>query len=587
MSYYGDFDPGNVLDFSFCTVNTSGAPTLLTGSQVLSVFKGSSTVSVTTGVTLTTNFASITGSNHVTIDTSTSAGFYASGNDFMAILTAGTVGGTSVVGYVVGEFSIQHRSPLRPTTAARTLDVSAGGEAGLDWANVGSQSTAVTLSATSTLALQPTTAGRTLDVTATGGAGIDWGNVENQTTTVALTNTTISGGTITAGFVADSVWNALLTGATYNIPTSAGRRLRTLQDVGNYFYGAVWLDTNSANTGSTFPDDGTFLNPVNTLARALTVAAAATQPLKALNVLAGSTITLASTFNGWSFLGTSYNLSLGGQDITGTLFDRGAVVTGTGTGTYPIFQQCRMSGTTLPACLINEAIFVNTFTMSGTGQYVVINGVDGDASGSEPIFDFGSAVGSSGLALRDWAGGVQVANMKTGDYLSVGGNGRLVIASSCTGGEVRIRGTFDVTNDGSGQTIVQTADYNATNVAAAIWQDATAGDFTVTSSAGAALFQIASDLPVKITKNVACANFPFFMVDSTTHTTGATGLTITAQRSLDGGALAACANTASEIGSGYYKISLAATDTNANNIGFLFTATGADPLAFTVVTQPT
>lgn len=28
--------------------------------------------------------------------------------------------------------------------------------------------------------LQPTVAGRTLDVTATGAAGIDWGNVENQ-----------------------------------------------------------------------------------------------------------------------------------------------------------------------------------------------------------------------------------------------------------------------------------------------------------------------------------------------------------------------------------------------------------------------
>lgn len=37
---------------------------------------------------------------------------------------------------------------LRPTTADRTLDVSAGGEAGIDWANVGSPTTAVNLSAT-------------------------------------------------------------------------------------------------------------------------------------------------------------------------------------------------------------------------------------------------------------------------------------------------------------------------------------------------------------------------------------------------------------------------------------------------------
>jgi hypothetical protein len=37
---------------------------------------------------------------------------------------------------------------LAPTTAGRTLDVSAGGEAGVDWANVGSPTTAVNLSGT-------------------------------------------------------------------------------------------------------------------------------------------------------------------------------------------------------------------------------------------------------------------------------------------------------------------------------------------------------------------------------------------------------------------------------------------------------
>lgn len=38
----------------------------------------------------------------------------------------------------------------------------------------------------------PTTSGRSIDVTATGGVGIDWANVENPTSTVGLTNTTIS-----------------------------------------------------------------------------------------------------------------------------------------------------------------------------------------------------------------------------------------------------------------------------------------------------------------------------------------------------------------------------------------------------------
>jgi hypothetical protein len=38
--------------------------------------------------------------------------------------------------------------PLTPTTAGRTLDVSAGGEAGVDWANVGSPTTTLDLSGT-------------------------------------------------------------------------------------------------------------------------------------------------------------------------------------------------------------------------------------------------------------------------------------------------------------------------------------------------------------------------------------------------------------------------------------------------------
>jgi hypothetical protein len=98
---------------------------------------------------------------------------------------------------------------------------------------------------------------------------------------------------------------------------------------------------------------------------------------------------------------------------------------------------------------------------------------------------------------------------------------------------------------------------------------------------------IQADLPTRITKNTALSAFPFKMVDSTDHITAETGITITATRSLDGAAFAACANSASEIGSGWYKIDLAATDTNANTIILRFTGTGCDDTEFTIVTEPT
>jgi hypothetical protein len=98
---------------------------------------------------------------------------------------------------------------------------------------------------------------------------------------------------------------------------------------------------------------------------------------------------------------------------------------------------------------------------------------------------------------------------------------------------------------------------------------------------------IKADLPTRITKNVALAAFPFFLVDSTDHVTGKTGAAVTPTRSIDGAAFAACANAVVEIANGWYKIDLAATDLNGNTIALKFTAAGADPRMVTIVTQPT
>ena len=51
-------------------------------------------------------------------------------------------GNVTVGGYAAGQ------APLQPTVSGRTLDVSTGGEAGLDWANIGSATTTVNLSGT-------------------------------------------------------------------------------------------------------------------------------------------------------------------------------------------------------------------------------------------------------------------------------------------------------------------------------------------------------------------------------------------------------------------------------------------------------
>jgi len=102
-----------------------------------------------------------------------------------------------------------------------------------------------------------------------------------------------------------------------------------------------------------------------------------------------------------------------------------------------------------------------------------------------------------------------------------------------------------------------------------------------------ALALVAADLPVKITKNTAFTNWVFKMVDSTDHVTPEIGLTITATRSLDGAEFASCANAATEISNGWYKIDLAAADVNGNSVILRFTATGADANETVLITQPT
>jgi len=94
--------------------------------------------------------------------------------------------------------------PLAPTTAGRDLDVSATGEAGVDWANVGGQGTTVNLSATTTNVVNTASAVTTLN------------GIANNVITAA----SIAADAITDAKVAADVTIASVTGAVGSV-TSA------------------------------------------------------------------------------------------------------------------------------------------------------------------------------------------------------------------------------------------------------------------------------------------------------------------------------------------------------------------------------
>jgi hypothetical protein len=105
----GDLAASAIIDFKFNSFNDSNVLTTLAGSPVISVYKDNGTTESTAGVTLTADFDSRTGLNNLRIDTSADGTFYSAGANFTAVVTTGTVGGTTVVGQTVASFSIANR----------------------------------------------------------------------------------------------------------------------------------------------------------------------------------------------------------------------------------------------------------------------------------------------------------------------------------------------------------------------------------------------------------------------------------------------------------------------------------------------
>lgn len=128
------------------------------------------------------------------------------------------------------------------------------------------------------------------------------------------------------------------------------------------------------------------------------------------------------------------------------------------------------------------------------------------------------------------------------------------------------------------------AEFEARTIAAADYFDPAADTVTVGTNNDKTGYSLAND--ARPTKNVALSNLVFTMVDATDFATPETGLTITAQISKDGGAFAACTNSAAEIANGAYKINLTQTEMNADTILLRFTGTGAAARMISIYTQP-
>lgn len=102
-----DITLGDTFRHHFTTRQFSdGVPTVLSGTPVLSVLEENNVTPITAGVSVSVDMASVVGLNEATI-IATSGNGYESGKSYSIYISTGTVGGTSVVGEVVGHFTVE------------------------------------------------------------------------------------------------------------------------------------------------------------------------------------------------------------------------------------------------------------------------------------------------------------------------------------------------------------------------------------------------------------------------------------------------------------------------------------------------
>lgn len=206
-------------------------------------------------------------------------------------------------------FSLMGPTPLRATTIGRTLDVSSTGEAGLDWANIGSPTTSQTLSGT--------TVGTATAVTTVNGlaAGV-------------ITATSIANDAITDSKVASDVTIASVTGAVGSVTGNVGGNVigsvaSVTGNVGGNVVGSV-----ASVTARVTANTDQLAGQTVTAAAGVTFPTSVASPT---NITAG-TITTVTTLTGHTpQTGDVYALANGANGFVATKADTAAILLDTGT----------------------------------------------------------------------------------------------------------------------------------------------------------------------------------------------------------------------------------------------------------------
>ena len=550
MLCLGDVNANSTVRIPFNTNAVAGESITIGTNGTIAIYKDSSTTERTSanGVTFVEDHDGHTGTHLIVIDLSdnTDAGFFAAGSDYIVKYHTATIDGKSISAWV-GQFSIDKTNQKADVakwlgTAASTPTV-----AGVPNVNVKTWNDLTTVA----LPLVPTTAGRTLDVSAGGEAGIDWANVGTPGSTVNLSATTI----------ATTQQVDVNTIKTQAVTCAAGVTVGAF--VGQ---GTAAIGVNASGHVSRVVLTDTATNLTNTV----TLANGAHGGTSATLRLGGSSSTPA--FYVTNSGGTAVQFESTGSDGNGVM----AVGNGSGSGEYCVGGANGSGSKIMAGGGDNPGILAG-----GTGSAA---GIYGAGSTSGPGMMLAGAGAGAGLYCFGGASGhgLQLVGNGAGDGLNAtgGASGQDIdadIAGNITGNLVGTVSTLTTYTGNTPQTGDSFARIGAT------------GSGLTSLASQASIDTINTNVSTLLSvdrayaKNVAVTAFMFPMLDSSGDP--ATGKTVTAQVSGDGGAFATLAGSVSEVSGGWYKVNIAQAEMNYDEIALKFTATGCRQLNVKIRTQ--
>jgi hypothetical protein len=231
----------------------------------------------------------------------------------------------------------------------------------------------------------------------------------------------------------------------------------------------VYLNDAAANTNTVNGVDGTWANPVSTIAAVKTIADSL--GVDRIYLINNSSVTLAATMEDYEFVGIgemSVNIvNFGTQDVDRTVFYN-LLLTGAqgGTGRCQAESCCLSSITgmeiTALGCLIADG---GSLTLRNDCAFDAC--FSAVAGAGTPTLNINS-VANVNVYFRHYSGGMKVTNAVATTVMSFEADGQLVVDATCTSLTVVVRGNCSITDNGTTTSLTQDAAINLTNINAEV-----------------------------------------------------------------------------------------------------------------------